>query len=171
MQLGRIDVLYEMPDRRKETVALSSQFAQQHAEHELAPQAAYRGALAALTVGDYAAAQRKASDFLANGKYREHALVPDVMFLSAESWLLADGVADRTPQVAKAEPIYRELIAKYPQHPQAPAGRVRVGLASFRRPPPTFNRSSTRFRKAACGPTPPTWPASAAFATKSSRRR
>src|SRR6185437_15043895 len=85
LELGRIDVLYEIPERRKETVSLYAQFAAQHPEHESAPEAAYMAALSALTVGERGEARRRADEFLANGKYREHALRPEVLFVAAES--------------------------------------------------------------------------------------
>jgi cellulose synthase operon protein C len=131
LKLGRIDVLYEMPDRRKETVALYPQFAQQHAEHDLAPQAAYLGALAALSVGDYAEAHRQATAFLANAKYKLSALAPEVIFVAAESLVLAAGAADPVPQVVKAEPLYRQLVDKYPESRNVPASRVRIGLCLY----------------------------------------
>mgnify|MGYP000706471945 CR=1 FL=1 len=46
--VARIDAMYEIPERRKETVALYGQFIGQHADHPLAPQARYMAALAAL---------------------------------------------------------------------------------------------------------------------------
>ena len=131
LALGRIDVLYEMPERRKETIALYQQFAQQHAADELAPQAAYMGALAALSVSDYAEADRQAAAFLQNPKYQSHALVPEVLFVAAESLVLAGGAVDPVPQVAKAEPLYRQIVEKFPRHRHVPASRVRIGLCLY----------------------------------------
>ncbi|OYV87874.1 MAG: hypothetical protein B7Z73_09485, partial [Planctomycetia bacterium 21-64-5] len=131
LRLGHIDVLYEMPDRRKETVALYPQFAAQHAEHELAHQAAYMGAFAALSVNDYAEAHRQAMAFLANAKWQKEALLPEVLFVAAESLVLAGGATDPVPQVAKAEPLYRQIVDKFPKHRNVPASRVRVGLCLY----------------------------------------
>jgi TolA-binding protein len=131
LELGRIDVLYEMPERRKETVVLYQQFAQQHASDELAPQAAYMGALAALSLGDYAEANRQATVFLENAQFQTHELVPEVLFVAAESLVLAGGAVDPIPQVAKAEPLYRQIVDKFPQSRQVPASRVRIGLCLY----------------------------------------
>lgn len=126
--LGRIDVLYEMPDRRKETVSLYQQFAAQHPDDELAPQASYMGALAALSLGDYADADRQAAAFLQNPKYQSQPLVPEVMFVAAESLVLSGGAADPLPQVAKAESLYRQIVEKSPQYRHISACRLRIGL-------------------------------------------
>lgn len=131
LELGRIDVLYELPDRRKETIALYSQFVQRHPDHESAPEAAYMAALAALTVGEFGEAQRRAHEFLANDKYREHILRPEVLFVAAESLVLDGAAQDRAAQAAKAEPLYRELIAKFPMSRHSPASRVRLGLCLY----------------------------------------
>lgn len=131
LELARIDVLYEMPERRKETVTLYPRFAQQHAADELAPQAAYMGALAALTVGDYAEADRQAAAFLQNAQYQSHALVPEVLFVAAESLVLSGGAVGPPPQAAKAESHYRQIIDKFPGQRHVPASRVRLGLCLY----------------------------------------
>jgi TolA-binding protein len=131
LKLGRIDVLYEMPDRRKETVALYQQFAEQNPGHDLAPQAAYMGAVAALTVGEYAEAHRRATAFLNNANYQANPLVPDVLFVAAESLVLAGGAIDPVPQVAKAESLYRQILEKFPRDRHVAASRVRIGLCLY----------------------------------------
>ncbi len=132
LELGRIDVLYEMPERRKETCrALPAVRPTARRADELAPQAAYMGALAALSLGDYAEADRQATAFLQNPKYQSHALVPEVLFVAAESLVLAGGAVDPVPQVAKAEPLYRQIVEKFPQHRHVPASRVRIGLCLY----------------------------------------
>ena len=131
LQLGRIDAIYELPDRRKETVPLYLQFAAQRPDHELAPRAAYMAALAALTLGEHAEAHKQATAFLANVKYAKHALAPEVTFIAAESLLLAAGVNDAVPQAAEAEKLYRDLLAKHPLHRHAPQSVARVGLCLY----------------------------------------
>ncbi|HWB09843.1 MAG TPA: tetratricopeptide repeat protein [Pirellulales bacterium] len=131
LRLGRIDVLYEMPERRKETVTLYRQFAEQNAGHDLAPQAAYMGGLAALTVGEHAEAHRQATAFLENARYQTDPLVPEVMFVAAESLVLAGEAVDPLPQVAKAESLYRQIVERFPKHRHVPASRVRIGLCLY----------------------------------------
>jgi TolA-binding protein len=131
LRLGRIDVLFEMPDRRKETLPLYLQFAAELPDHELAPQAAYMAALAALTLGDHAEARKQAAAFLANAKYATLALVPDVIFVAGESLVLPPGANDAMPQAVEAEKLYRELLARFPMHRHVPAALVRVGLCLY----------------------------------------
>lgn len=131
LTMGRIDVLYELPDRRKETVALYAQFAEKHPDHELSGQAAYMAALAALEIGDYAEAHRRATAFLGNEKYRSQPMAPDVMFVAAESLLLSADASDPVVQAAKTEQIYREIISKFSTHRQAAVCRVRIGLCLY----------------------------------------
>ncbi|HVC95112.1 MAG TPA: tetratricopeptide repeat protein [Pirellulales bacterium] len=131
LQLGRIDVLYELPDRRKEAVPLYLQFAAQHPDHELAPQAAYMAALAALTLGEHAEAHKHAIAFLADARYAKHALAPELTFIAAESLVLVAGANDAVPQAVEAEKLYHDLIANYPMHRHAPQSLVRVGLCLY----------------------------------------
>ena len=131
LQLGRIDVLYELLDRRKETVPLYLQFAAQYPDHDLAPQAAYMAALAALTLGEHAEAHKHATAFMSNAKYAKHTLQPELTFIAAESLVLAAGVNDAVPQAVEAEKLYRDLLAKYPTHRHAAQSLVRVGLCLY----------------------------------------
>ncbi len=124
LSFGRIDALYEIPERRKETIRLFLDFAAKYPDHESAPKALYMAALAALQTGDYAAAQKQAAAFLGNAKFAKHELFPDALFVSAESFLLA-----KPADPAQAEAAFRRLATDFPQHPEAPAARVRIGLA------------------------------------------
>ena len=135
LALVRIDALYEQPDQRPATVALYLDFAAKHPDHELAPQAAYMAALAALGVGNRQAALAHATAFLANVQFAAHPLVPDVQFLAAEAHVqsvpaLATPVEAATA-AGTAEQLYRKLIAEHPQHRQAPQAQVRVGLCLY----------------------------------------
>ncbi len=122
--LTRIDALYEQPDKRKQTVAMYGDFAAQHPDHELAPQAHYMAGLAALDVEDFPAAKKITAAFLANPKFGKHPLTPDVLFVAGESHLL-------TEQADQAEGFYRKLIAANPQHAQAPLAQVRIGYCLY----------------------------------------
>lgn len=126
LSFARIDAIYEIPERRKETPPLYLALAQKFPDHELAPKAAYTAAFAATKLGDWPAAQANSAAFLANPKLAKHELVPEVLFLNAESHLLA------TPSdPAKAEPLYRRLIVEYPQHLHASQSKVRIGLCLY----------------------------------------
>ena len=127
LQLVRIDSIYEIPERRKETVPLYAQFAGQFAAHELAPEAKYRAALAALQTGDFPNAQAQAEQFFATAPFAKHALVPEVVFVGAEGYVLNQPDAN----LAKAEPLFRRLVTEFPANLHAPQAHVRIGLCLY----------------------------------------
>ncbi len=127
LQLVRIDSIYEIPERRKETVPLYSQFAGQFAAHELAPEAKYRAAIAALQTGDYPNAQAQAEQFFATAGFAKHALVQEVVFVAGEAYLLNQPEAN----LAKAEPLFRRLVTEFPTNPHVPQAQVRIGLCLY----------------------------------------
>ena len=118
--LARVDALYEIPDRRREAVALYADFAQKHPQHELASQALYMAALTALDVDDHAAAKQHSTAFLT--KHPNDKLAPDVQYIGAEARLLLR-------EYPAAEQQYRAFLKLAPAHANAPQARVRLGLA------------------------------------------
>lgn len=123
LQLVRIDSIYEIPERRKETLPLYANFAAQFAMHELAPEAKYRAALSALQTSDLPTAQAHAEQFLANAAWAKHTLVPEVIFVGAEAFLL--NLPDAN--LAKAEPLYRRLVNEFATNAHVPQAHVRIG--------------------------------------------
>jgi len=120
LMLARIDALYDLPERRAETVALYGEFAQKYPNEELASQARYMSALTALDLGDHASAKANSNTFLQ--QYPNDRLAPDVQFIGAESRLLLREFSD-------AEQLYRTFLKTSPAHPNAPQAKVRLGLA------------------------------------------
>lgn len=118
--LARIDALYELPARRKETVAAYGDFARKYPQHELASQAQYMSALTALDLDDHAAAKAGSAAFLT--AFPNDKLVPDVQFIGAEARLLLT-------EYAAAEAQYKAFLRQAPTHANAPQARVRLGLA------------------------------------------
>ncbi len=118
--LARIDALYELPDRRAETVPLYAEFSQKYPQDELASQAQYMSALTALEIDNHAAA-KASSDAFAQ-RFPNDALLPDVLFIGAEARLLLREFTD-------AEKLYRDFLMRAPQHANAAQARVRLGLA------------------------------------------
>jgi TolA-binding protein len=118
--LDRADAIYEIPDRRAESIKLYADFAAVHAADPLAPQAQYMAAFAALGTGQHATARGHCQTFLA--KFSKHELAPEVVFIQAES-LMALG--DHTA----ANASYRQLADQFPRHASAGQARVRAGLA------------------------------------------
>jgi TolA-binding protein len=127
VQLGRIDCLHALPERRAETPPLYLAFAAQYPEHELAPQALYMASLASLQLQDPKAAAAHAQTFLNNPKYAGHALVPEVQFIAAEALLLAAANDAASAELVQAEKLYRELAARFPEHRHAGQSFVRAG--------------------------------------------
>jgi TolA-binding protein len=119
LQMDRADALYEIPERRKDSVALYAAFAKAYPKHASAPQAAYMAAYAALGLGDFEAALAHAQAFLA--AYPEHALKPDVLYVQAECLL-------QQKKYAEAEAIYTALLKDYADRAEASAWRVRQAL-------------------------------------------
>lgn len=118
--LARIDALYEIPDRRAETVPLYAEFSQKYPKDELASQAHYMSALTALELDSHAAAKTNSDTFAA--KFANDPLLPDVLFIGAEARLLLR-------EYAESEKFYRDFLMRAPQHANAPQARVRLGLA------------------------------------------
>ena len=118
--LTRIDALYELPDRRRETVPLYAEFAQKYPKDELASQSLYMAALTALETDDQAAAKIHSDAFTA--QFPNDALLPDVSFIGAEARLLLR-------EFNAAEQLYRSFLTQSPTHASVPQARVRLGLA------------------------------------------
>ena len=118
--LARIDSLYEIADRRAETVPLYAAFSQKYPKDELASQAQYMSALTALELDNHAAAKTNSDTFAA--KFSNNPLLPDVLFIGAEARLLLR-------EYAEAEKTYRDFLTRAPQHANASQARVRLGLA------------------------------------------
>src|SRR5262249_10694910 len=110
---GRIDPIYETPERRKETGPPFPQFSTEYPDHESAPKAHFMASLAALQTGDFPAAQKHSAAFLSNAKLTKHELFPDTLFIAGESFLLA-----KPSDPAQAEALYRRLATEFPQHKQ-----------------------------------------------------
>ncbi|MDG2130810.1 MAG: tetratricopeptide repeat protein [Fuerstiella sp.] len=122
LELVHIDALYEIPERKKNIADLYADFVRRNVQHELAPQAQYMAALAALDNQDYAAAARYCKTFLSD--YSSDSLKPDVLFISAESQLLLG-------QHENAEQRYGEFLRLASDHGNAQQARVRRGVALY----------------------------------------
>jgi len=118
--MDQADALYDIPERRGESVAAYAAVAAKAPKDRLAPQALYMAAFAALEQGSYAEALRHADVFLA--AYGKHDLVPDVMHVAAESQLLLG-------KAGEAGTLYGELIEKYPAHESLRTWTIRRALA------------------------------------------
>ena len=122
LRMHRADALYETPDTKSQALELYRELARQHAGHELAPQALYNAAFAALELEQQDQARELASEFLET--HPEHALLPDVRYVLAESRLLSG-------QHAEAETAYRELLDAHAEHDEAPRWRLRQAVSMW----------------------------------------
>jgi len=128
LNFTRIEANYEDEKRRPETVTLYAQFADKFATDELAADARYRAALTALQLNDLVVAQQQSDLFVNNALFKLHPLLPDAIFVAAESRLVA-----ATPDLATADALYQRMITEFPEHPQSPRSRVRIGFCLFSR--------------------------------------
>jgi len=122
LKMDQADALYEIPDKRAESLALYAKLATDHPQHEVAPQALYNAAFAALELKSYDQAVKLAADFLK--AYPQDKLLPDVKYVSAESLL-------QLKKYAEAEKAFADLIAGAKDHPDSDAWRVRLGSVAY----------------------------------------
>ena len=126
MRFSRLEGLASQPESRKTAPTQFVAFAQQNADHPRAADAMYRAGFIALELADYPNARTYSDSFLANAKFAKHKLTPEVLFIGAESYLLAE-----TPDVPKAEAFYRRLITEYADSTQVPLAQVRIGFCLY----------------------------------------
>jgi cellulose synthase operon protein C len=117
--MDQADAVYEIAERRGESVALYAAVAEKHPEDPAAPQARYMAAFAALGEGEHATAIQQADAFLA--AHADKPLALDVTYVAAEANL-------QLGKPAEAEKLYAELLEKDPNHADAEAWKVRRAL-------------------------------------------
>ena len=122
LELDRADALYDDPQTRRQALDRYAAIADKNSTSEIAPQARYLAAYAALELREYDRAAKEAQTFLKS--YPQNQLLPDVLYVEAESRLLQNQYSD-------AESLYRQLLGKYPQRTEAELWNVRLGLALY----------------------------------------
>jgi TolA-binding protein len=120
--LDKADALYELPDRRGDSVAVYAQVAKDFAQDAVASQAQYMAAFASLGLGQHQPALDYANAFIA--AYPNDALLPDVLYVAAEANLLLGNHSE-------AEKLYGQLLEKHAARPDAQIWQVRLGLLQF----------------------------------------
>ncbi|HEY5313822.1 MAG TPA: tetratricopeptide repeat protein, partial [Pirellulales bacterium] len=120
LQLDRADALFDQPGKKREALAAYAAIASRYPQHELAPQAEYLAALAALEAGDYPQASSRADAFLK--QHATHDRAAAAQYVAAESRLLAG-------QSSGAARRYAELLSQYPDRDEVPTWRLRLALA------------------------------------------
>ncbi|MGI8981344.1 MAG: tetratricopeptide repeat protein [Pirellulaceae bacterium] len=122
LKLDQADALYEIPERRGESLPLYAKLAADHPKHEVAPQALYNAAFTALELKNYGEGQKQSAAFLT--AYPQDKLLADVKYVAAECNL-------QLKKYPEAEAGYKDIVAAYPQHADADLWRVRLGLISY----------------------------------------
>lgn len=117
--MDQADAVYEIPQRRDQATKLYETIASQYAGHPVAPQARYMAAFSALEEGDYQRALDQATLFLR--AFPEDELAPDVRHIAAESNV-------QLGELAKAEQLYRQLLADYSDRAEVNLWRLRWAL-------------------------------------------
>jgi TolA-binding protein len=120
--MDRADALDKIPERRGEAIAAYAELAAKYPHDPQTPQALHMAAYTALARGDYAAAKNYAEDFW--HRFPDHASAADALYVAAECSL-------QLGQLADAQSRFERLLQKYPGHSDAPAWKVRRGLAIY----------------------------------------
>lgn len=119
LRMDQADALYEIPDRRSESVRRYAAVASEYPEAPEAESALYMAGFVALGQGDFKAARTHATAFLE--KYTKSELLADVTAVAAESNL-------QLGKPAEAERLFGRLLAEYADRPEAASWQVRRGL-------------------------------------------
>ncbi|ADB17546.1 Tetratricopeptide TPR_2 repeat protein [Pirellula staleyi DSM 6068] len=115
--LDQADALFEISERRAESLPLFLKFAADHASHEQAPLALYSAAFTALDLKKFDEALKHAADF--EKAYATAPLLPDTKYVAAEANL-------QLGKLPEAEAAYRELVEKFASHAEADTWKIRL---------------------------------------------
>ena len=118
--MDQADALYEIPERRAESIGHYAALAAAHPKDESAPQALYMAAFAALELGRNEEAWKHASSFLA--AFDKHDRTPDVLHVAAEAELQLN-------KPVEADKHYQRLAKEFPNHPDSQLWSVRRALS------------------------------------------
>lgn len=119
LRMDRGDALYEIPNRRGDSVA-EYRAAAQNPDVDAAAEALYAAAYAALQVEKATEARQLTEEFLQ--RFAQHPLTPEVLHIAAEARLLE-------AKYDEAAGLYDALLKQYGSHPQAVSWRLRQLLA------------------------------------------
>jgi TolA-binding protein len=122
LRMDQADALYDIPEKRADSVALYAKIAADDPKDEVAPQALYNAAFTSLELKQYDAGQKYAADFLK--AFAGDKLAPDVKYVQAECYLQQN-------KAAEAEAVYKDLTASYPQHAEIDTWRLRHALSLY----------------------------------------
>lgn len=122
LKMDQADAYYDLPEGRAKALPLYLAVAKDHAEHELAPQALYKAAFAALELKQFKQAKQHVQAFLQ--AFPAHRLVADVRYVGAESDL-------QLGRHEQAETAYRSLLEEYSEHPELVYWTIRLASTLY----------------------------------------
>ena len=122
LKLDHADALFEQSERRGEALEEYLAVFAAHPQHEVASQALYNGAFAALDLKQLDQAISLCNQF--RQAFTEDALLPDIAYLEAESHL-------QKKDYGKAQAIYSDLIKQHADRDDVDVWRVRHGLCLY----------------------------------------
>ena len=105
----------------------------------MAAQSLYTGCLGRFDAKDYASARRLAETLLANSRFADNRLLPDLLCIAAESHLAAGGDA------AKAERYYRRVAERFPKTNYSAEGGYKLGEMAARHK--KYDEAVTRYKQ------------------------
>ncbi len=121
LMMDEADAVFETEGKQADALALYGTIATDHADHDLAPQALYNAAFAAMQLKKYEEAIGFTDAFTkANA---EHSLSTDVKYVAAESNLLLN-------KLPEAEVLYTELVT-ISDHADLEQWQMRLGLSQY----------------------------------------
>lgn len=116
--LDQADALFEIPERRAESLPLFLKVAAENPKHVLAPSALYTATFTALNLKKYDEAVAHAAQFAK--EYPEAQLLPDTKYIAAEANL-------QLGKFDEAAAAFRELVDKSASHPEIDNFRIGLG--------------------------------------------
>jgi TolA-binding protein len=122
LKMDQADAVYDLPERRAESVPLYAKIAADHPQDPLAPQSLYNAAYTSLELKQYEASQQHAAAFLK--AYPQEKLAPDVKYVLAEC-------AMQQNKPAEAEALYRDLVTGHADHAEVDLWRNRLALSLY----------------------------------------
>ena len=122
LKMDQADAVYEQAARRKESIGLYKQIAEQHAESPEAPRALYNAAFAALEIRDFTQAAALADQFAQKFPQDESKL--DAMYVGAEAKL-------QTDQLTAAEKDLKSLLQEGKDRTERPRWQLRLALTQY----------------------------------------
>ena len=120
--MDQADAAFEIPEKRKDSIAMFDALVANHPDHMLAPSALHSSAFTSLDQNDFETAIKTATKF--ESKYPNSEFLPDTLEVKAESLLLND----KPDESAK---VFEQLIGEFSEHKNLSRWKIRSGLSAY----------------------------------------